>query len=231
LVVPELMRLFRDGLKRVTEGEMALFRGCSLKTLREYPLLRTLTDGVLADDAGTLMQYRSAWLNAASAWLRDMMSTVHTLASSAETDRTALLGLAFDDFHALVHATAYEHAVSTLEDDGSDLLSVPLSAEDAVCQGKVIRMKNAGAPQMTLPEHNPAVPQGLVLPCPEMEQMHFVMKDNHHTFLLSLKNILLCLREAEKQGEVPQIDEAWWDTLSWRYPDILSADSRDTDPL
>ncbi len=231
LVVPELMRLFRDGLKRVTEGEMALFRGCSLKTLREYPLLRTLTDGVLADDAGTLMQYRSAWLNAASAWLRDMMSTVHTLASSAETDRTALLGLAFDDFHALVHATAYEHAVSTLEDDGSDLLSVPLSAEDAVRQGKVIRMKNAGAPQMTLPEHNPAVPQGLVLPCPEMEQMHFVMKDNHHTFLLSLKNILLCLREAEKQGEVPQIDEAWWDTLSWRYPDILSADSRDTDPL
>ncbi|HAF4745006.1 TPA: hypothetical protein G8O12_002046 [Salmonella enterica] len=32
LMVPELMRLFRDGLKRVTEGEMALFRGCSLKT-------------------------------------------------------------------------------------------------------------------------------------------------------------------------------------------------------
>ncbi|ENW9430759.1 hypothetical protein [Salmonella enterica] len=230
-VAPELMRLFRDGLKRVTEGEMALFRGCSLKTLREYPLLRTLTDGVLADDAGTLMQYRSAWLNAASVWLRDMMLTVHTLAPSAETDRTAMLVLAFDDFHALVHATAYEHAVSTLEDDGSDLLSVPLSAEDAVRQGKVIRMKNAGAPQMTLPEHNPAVPQGLVLPWPEMEQMHFVMKDNHHIFLLSLKNILLCLREAEKQGEVPQIDEAWWDTLSWSYPDILSADSRDTDPL
>ncbi|EAS0615987.1 hypothetical protein GL503_24435 [Salmonella enterica] len=79
-VAPELMRLFRDGLKRVTEGEMALFRGCSLKTLREYPLLRALTDGVMADDSGTLMQYRSAWLNAASAWLRDMMSTVHTLA-------------------------------------------------------------------------------------------------------------------------------------------------------
>ncbi|HIB1384596.1 TPA: hypothetical protein ACWV7G_001499 [Salmonella enterica subsp. enterica serovar Muenchen] len=231
LMVPELMRLFRDGLKRVTEGEMALFRGCSLKTLHEYPLLRTLTDGILADDAGTLMQYRSAWLNAASVWLRDMMSTVHTPAPSAETDRTELLALAFDDFHALVHATAYEHAVSTLEDDGSDLLSVPLSAEDAVRQGKVIRMKNAGAPQMTLPEHNPAAPQGLVLPCPEMERMHFVMKDNHHTFLLSLENILLCLREAEKQGEVPQIDEAWWDTLSWRYPDILSADSRDTDPL
>ncbi|HGI9863893.1 TPA: hypothetical protein ACJVS1_001282 [Salmonella enterica subsp. enterica serovar Montevideo] len=231
LVVPELMRLFRDGLKRVTEGEMALLRGCSLKTLREYPLLRTLTDGVLTDDAGTLMQYRSAWLNAASVWLRDMMSTVHTPAPSAETDHTALLALAFDDFHALVHATAYEHAVSTPEDDGSDLLSVPLSAEDAVRQGKVIRMKNAGTPQMTLPEHNPAVPQGLVLPCPEMERMNFVMKDNHHTFLLSLENILLCLREAEKQGEAPQIDEAWWETLSWRYPDILSADSRDTDPL
>lgn len=89
LMVPELMRLFRDGLKRVTEGEMALFRGGSLKTLCEYPLLRTLTDGVLADDAGTLMQYRSAWLDAASAWLRDIMSTVHALAPSAETDRTA----------------------------------------------------------------------------------------------------------------------------------------------
>ncbi|HFG7806515.1 TPA: hypothetical protein ACGIM3_000630 [Salmonella enterica subsp. enterica serovar Java] len=231
LVVPELMRLFRDGLKRVTEGEMALFRVCSLKTLHEYPLLRTLTDGVLADDTGTLMQYRSAWLNAASVWLRDIMSTVHTPAPSAETDRTALLALAFDDFHALVHATAYEHAVSTLEDDGSDLLSVPLSVEDAELQGKIIRMKNAGVPQMTLPEHNPAVPQGLVLPCPEMERMHFVMKDNHHTFLLSLENILLCLREAEKKGEVPQIDEAWWGTLSWSYPDILSVDGRDTDSL
>ncbi|ECT1022269.1 hypothetical protein DPO11_19825 [Salmonella enterica] len=166
LMVPELMRLFRDGLKRVTEGEMALFRGCSLKTLREYPLLRTLTDGILADDAGTLMQYRSAWLNAASVWLRDMMSTVHTPAPSAETDRTELLALAFDDFHALVHATAYEHAVSTLDDDGSDLLSVPLNAEDVVRQGKVIRMKNAGAPQMTLPEHNPAVPSGAGAPLP-----------------------------------------------------------------
>lgn len=231
LMVPELMRLFRDGLKLVTEGEMALFRGCSLKTLREYPLLRALTDGILADDAGTLMQYRSAWLDAASAWLRDIMPTVHTPAPSVETDHTELLALAFDDFHALVHATAYEHAVSTLEDDGSDLLSVPLSAEDAVRQGKVIRMKNAGTPQMALPEHNPAVPQGQVLPCPEMERMHFVMKDNHHTFLLSLENILLCLREAEKQGEVPQIDEAWWDALSWSYPDILSVDGRDTDPL
>lgn len=80
-------------------------------------------------------------------------------------------------------------------------------------------MKNAGAPQMTVPEHNPAVPQGLVLSYPEMECMHFVMKDDHHTFLLSLENILFCLREAGKQGEVSPIDEAWRDTLSWRYPD------------
>lgn len=136
LVVPELMRLFRDGLKRVTDGEMALFRGCGLKTLHEYPLLRVLTDGVFADDCGELMQYRSDWLAAASVWLRDMIPVVHTSTPSAETACTALLAMAFDDFHALVHATAYENSISMPAHDGDDLLSISLSAQNAPLEGK-----------------------------------------------------------------------------------------------
>ncbi|EBS5765108.1 hypothetical protein DU226_05720 [Salmonella enterica subsp. enterica serovar Enteritidis] len=136
LVAPELMRLFRDGLKRVTDGEMALFRGCGLKTLHEYPLLRVLTDGVFADDCGELMQYRSDWLAAASVWLRDMIPVVHTSTPSAETACTALLAMAFDDFHALVHATAYENSISMPAHDGDDLLSISLSAQNAPLEGK-----------------------------------------------------------------------------------------------
>ncbi|ECR8548928.1 hypothetical protein F2D81_15720 [Salmonella enterica] len=90
-------------------------------------------------------------------------------------------------------------------------------------------MNHVAVSQMRQAEHNSAVPQGLVKPCPELERMHFVMKDNHHVFLLSLENILLCLREAERQGEVPQIAEAWWSTLSWRYPDVLTVESEGDD--
>ncbi|EBS7181761.1 hypothetical protein ACDH07_003227 [Salmonella enterica] len=129
-VVPELMRLFRAGLKRVTDGEMALFRGCSLKTLHEYPLLRVLTDGVFADDTGILMQYRSDWLSAASVWLRDILQPYTLGVPSAVTEavHSAVLAMAFDDFHALVHATAYESAVSMQADDDDDLRSVSLNA-------------------------------------------------------------------------------------------------------
>lgn len=228
-VVPELMRLFRAGLKRVTDGEMALFRECSVKTLHEYPLLRVLTDGIFADDTGRLMQYRADWLSAASAWLRDMTAHTQVPSAESETARSALLAMAFDDFYALVNATAYEYAISMQEHDGDDLRSVPLSAEDAALQGKIVRMNHVAVSQMTQAEHNSAVPQGLVKPCPELERMHFVMKDNHHVFLLSLENILLCLREAERQGEVPQIAEAWWSTLSWRYPDVLTVESEGDD--
>ncbi|EJA7385364.1 hypothetical protein M6F62_002349 [Salmonella enterica] len=127
LVVPELMRLFRAGLKRVTEGEMALVRGCSLKTLHEYPLLRVLTDGVFTDDTGILMQYRSDWLSAASVWLRDIIPLCgggRVPSAVTEAVRSAVLAMAFDDFHALVHATAYDRAVSMPAHDGDDLQSV-----------------------------------------------------------------------------------------------------------
>ncbi|MCQ6909735.1 hypothetical protein [Escherichia coli] len=54
---------------------------------------------------------------------------------------------------------------------------------------------------------NRASPQGALIPSPELPQLHFVMKDNYHTFLLSLENILLCLREAERQGEIPPVGD------------------------
>ncbi|HFW3091131.1 TPA: hypothetical protein ACIBE3_004833 [Salmonella enterica subsp. enterica serovar Reading] len=67
-------------------------------------------------------------------------------------------------------------------------------------------------------EHNIAIPEGMVKPCPELQQMHFVMQDNYHIFLLSLENILLCLREAEKHGEVPRINDEWWIRLQSSFP-------------
>ncbi|EAM1267168.1 hypothetical protein D6P04_22260 [Salmonella enterica] len=59
-----------------------------------------------------------------------------------------------------------------------------------------------------------------VIPSPELPQLHFVMKDNYHTFLLSLENILLCLREAERQGEIPPVGDEWWSHLQRKF-DVL----------
>ncbi|MJZ42554.1 hypothetical protein DS487_16955 [Salmonella enterica subsp. enterica] len=130
-VVPELMRLYRDGLRRVTDGERGMFLACSMKTLHDYPLLRVLTNGILAENRRSLMPYRSGWLIAGTAWLRDLIRTIPAAelipVAAAEASRlqadtvftgvpeieaTALLALAFDDFHALVHASAYEDAAS-----------------------------------------------------------------------------------------------------------------------
>lgn len=67
---------------------------------------------------------------------------------------------------------------------------------------------------------NRASPQGALIPSPELPQLHFVMKDNYHTFLLSLENILLCLREAERQGEIPPVGDEWWPHLQRKF-DVL----------
>ncbi|AHG19504.1 hypothetical protein Z042_07670 [Chania multitudinisentens RB-25] len=67
---------------------------------------------------------------------------------------------------------------------------------------------------------NWAYPDGVLVPSPELPQLHFVMKARHHTFLLSLENILLCLQEAERQGEVPTIEDIWWVTLQGKF-DVL----------
>ncbi|EKO2287140.1 hypothetical protein PZV05_000241 [Salmonella enterica] len=74
------------------------------------------------------------------------------------------------------------------------------------------------AQQKKQTEHNIATPEGVVKPCPELQQMHFVLQDNYHVFLLSLEDILLCLREAEKHGEVPHINDVWWGTLQIAFP-------------
>ncbi len=70
--------------------------------------------------------------------------------------------------------------------------------------------------EKTIPA-NWAYPLGVLIPSPELPQLHFVMKDNYHTFLLSLENILLSLREAERQGEVPPIADEWWMTLQGKF--------------
>ncbi|EBS0651398.1 hypothetical protein PJ142_003239 [Salmonella enterica] len=73
--------------------------------------------------------------------------------------------------------------------------------------------------EKTIPA-NWAYPLGILVPSPKLPQLHFVMKDNYHTFLLSLENILLSLREAERQGEVPPIADEWWGTLQGKF-DVL----------
>lgn len=68
---------------------------------------------------------------------------------------------------------------------------------------------------------NMAICRGVVLPDPDVmtePQCHFVMEDQYHRFMLPLSTLLLCLQEAEKQGEVPELSEAWWQSLKWQYP-------------
>ncbi|MGR6773652.1 hypothetical protein ACU36R_18805 [Pectobacterium brasiliense] len=69
-------------------------------------------------------------------------------------------------------------------------------------------------------QQNQALPQGIVLPSPGLPTTHFVMQDSHHVFLMSLEHILLCLQEAEKQGEVPPLESEWWITLQGTYPSL-----------
>ncbi|WP_278312321.1 hypothetical protein [Pectobacterium versatile] len=39
-------------------------------------------------------------------------------------------------------------------------------------------------------------------------------------FFVSLEHILLCLQEAEKQGEVPPLESEWWHTLQGTFPSL-----------
>lgn len=59
-----------------------------------------------------------------------------------------------------------------------------------------------------------------IRPSPELQEMHFVLQDNCHTMLMPQETLLRCLREAEKQGEVPVIPEVWWALLSSKYSEI-----------
>ena len=52
------------------------------------------------------------------------------------------------------------------------------------------------------------------------ENMVFNFKDGNHIFHLPLSKILECLLIAEAEGEVPEIDENWWNMLEELYPNI-----------
>lgn len=52
------------------------------------------------------------------------------------------------------------------------------------------------------------------------ENMVFNFKDGNHIFHLPLSKILECLLIAEAEGQVPEIDESWWDSLESIYPNI-----------
>ena len=52
------------------------------------------------------------------------------------------------------------------------------------------------------------------------ENMVFNFKDGNHIFHLPLSKILECLLIAEAEGQVPEIDENWWNILEELYPNI-----------
>mgnify|MGYP007102061223 CR=1 FL=1 len=49
------------------------------------------------------------------------------------------------------------------------------------------------------------------------EQLFFEMKDNYHTFVVGLKDILMCMEFAIEQGELPTIPLGWWVDVKLRY--------------
>ena len=52
------------------------------------------------------------------------------------------------------------------------------------------------------------------------ENMVFNFKDGNLIFHLPLSKILECLLIAEAEGQVPEIDEIWWNELEELYPNI-----------
>ena len=52
------------------------------------------------------------------------------------------------------------------------------------------------------------------------ENMVFNFKDGNLIFRLPLSKILECLLIAEAEGQVPEIDEIWWNELEELYPNI-----------
>lgn len=48
------------------------------------------------------------------------------------------------------------------------------------------------------------------------EQIYFEMQDEHHKFLIGLRDILLCILFAEEQGLLPEHGLWWYDVMA-RY--------------
>lgn len=52
------------------------------------------------------------------------------------------------------------------------------------------------------------------------ENLIFTFKKDETLFHIPLSQILECLLIAETEGEVPHIDESWWNSLESIYPNI-----------
>lgn len=52
------------------------------------------------------------------------------------------------------------------------------------------------------------------------ENLIFTFKKDETLFHIPLSKILECLLIAEAEGQVPEIDESWWDSLESIYPNI-----------
>lgn len=61
---------------------------------------------------------------------------------------------------------------------------------------------------------------------PERDQYYFQMQQGRNTFLVGLKDMLLCLKLLEKMEEIPKIDHKWWLQMATLYgEDILMVES------
>ena len=54
-------------------------------------------------------------------------------------------------------------------------------------------------------------------PNKDVHDIHFVMRDEHHHFIMTLETVLSCLHFAEQEGEVPALPLEWWQLLQTRY--------------
>lgn len=52
---------------------------------------------------------------------------------------------------------------------------------------------------------------------PERDQVYFKMAKEETEFLIGLKDILYCIRFAEKQGELPELGIDWWHRAALLY--------------
>lgn len=52
------------------------------------------------------------------------------------------------------------------------------------------------------------------------ENLVFTFKKDETLFHIPLSKILECLLIAETEGEVPEIEESWWNELEELYPNI-----------
>jgi len=55
------------------------------------------------------------------------------------------------------------------------------------------------------------------LPSLNVHDIHFVMRDEQHHFIMTLETVLSCLRFAEQEGDVPALPLEWWKLLLTRY--------------